>query len=324
MKKPELSIVIPIWNAEASVGRIIGRILQQQNFIKFELILVNDGSTDGTGQILQDFAASDQRVKLITQKNAGQSAARNVGIEKATGQYLMFFDADDDIEPEMLEVMVKNISKSDSDLVACGWRTDLLHKGKVIRDYNVFSPKPFTMSGNPNIRRQVVKSVLENGLFYNLWNKIYRLDIVKKYRLKLTRDLRFGEDLTFNLEFLKRAEKVAAISEALYRYSYGSDSSEVRKSSLDYQNRLRNFQSLENFADSSDPEQQKLLQKIKRRWFLSFARAITESNLPNQQKITRLKQAGQHENLPLSKSPKTLLNFIKFVVAIRNLKILLK
>ena len=116
MKQPAISIIVPVYNAEKYLRRCIDSILSQ-SLTDFELILIDDGSTDRSPHICDEYATRDKRIKLIHKKNAGVSAARNNGIDMASGDYLVFIDGDDWIASNMLEIMYKNIQKEKPDII---------------------------------------------------------------------------------------------------------------------------------------------------------------------------------------------------------------
>ena len=137
MSKPELSIIIPAYNCAASVTQIVNSILRQ-DFKDFELIIVNDCSTDNTLDILKKLAKTDRRIKVVNQnKNGGASAARNTGIAKAHGKYIMFFDADDDIVADTLATFIKAIKKPEIELAVSGFTSVTIKNKKVLNSVDV-------------------------------------------------------------------------------------------------------------------------------------------------------------------------------------------
>lgn len=118
---PELSIIVPVYKVEKYLPKCIDSILAQ-TFRDFELILIDDGSPDNCGAICDEYAARDSRIKVIHQENAGVSAARNAGLDIATGTFLGFVDSDDWIEPEMYETMIATAKEKQVDVVVCGIR----------------------------------------------------------------------------------------------------------------------------------------------------------------------------------------------------------
>ena len=113
---PEVSVIVPVYNVEAYVAKCIDSILAQ-TFTDYELILVNDGATDGSPAILHEYAGKDPRISVIDKPNGGLSDARNAGMKQASGTYLCFIDSDDFIEPQMLEKTVRKLHETDADII---------------------------------------------------------------------------------------------------------------------------------------------------------------------------------------------------------------
>ena len=113
---PKVSVIIPVYNVEAYIKEMLLSV-QGQSFNDFEVILVNDGSTDGSQQIINEFCARDERFRCFVQENAGVAAARNLGIEKATGKYIVFYDPDDVVPVKALEKMVKAAEKNNAEMI---------------------------------------------------------------------------------------------------------------------------------------------------------------------------------------------------------------
>ena len=115
----KLSIVVPVYNAQEVLAHTIDSLLSQ-NWTDIELILVNDGSTDRSGEICRNYAEKEPRIRLVEQENAGVSAARNAGIRAASGDYITFVDADDAVLPEMYTEMLGAMDRADAQLAVCG------------------------------------------------------------------------------------------------------------------------------------------------------------------------------------------------------------
>ena len=176
MKKPKFSIIIPIFNAKKYIGRCIRSVLSQ-SYKEFELILVDDGSTDGSGAICLDYCKSDERVKFFSQDNQGAGVARNLGLQKAKGEFICFVDADDYVVSTMLETLEKNIDLS----------TDVLLFG-YYRDSERCSEK----IGIPQADSQTLKIWLTNDKILNfLWNKCFRASL---FNIHCKFENRFAED----------------------------------------------------------------------------------------------------------------------------------
>lgn len=206
MARPKISIIVPVYNVEEFLPTCLDSILSQ-TFKDFEVICVNDGSPDNSAAILENYAAQDSRIKIITQDNAGLSAARNSGWEQAQGEYLYFLDSDDYIHPQMLEIMYKEITSDEYDFVCCQFR-------KVYGSLAKF-PKYINYSC-----QEVVSPLSEfcaaNGkISTNVWSKLYSR--------KALGDLRYisgliYEDLPFNSFFFEFARCGKVINLPLYYY----------------------------------------------------------------------------------------------------------
>lgn len=204
---PELSIIVPVYKVEKYLPKCIDSILAQ-TFTDFELILIDDGSPDRCGEICDKYASIDSRIKVIHQKNQGVSAARNAGLDIATGTYLGFVDSDDWIEPEMYEMMILTAEKEQSDIVICG-----------IRHYNEESMLLFeeklTTSGKYN-GEQMLKLLysMPNVLGGCIWNKIYRFAKIEKIRYRV--GVAFAEDRLYLFDVYSVCESGIKISLPLY------------------------------------------------------------------------------------------------------------
>ena len=116
MKTPDISIIIPIYNSEEYLAQTIESVMNQ-TYKNIEIILVNDGSTDGSKEICEEYAQKDKRIKVINQENSGNAEARNCGMKNASGKYYMFLDSDDLYEPDACENMLNEIERTDADYV---------------------------------------------------------------------------------------------------------------------------------------------------------------------------------------------------------------
>lgn len=200
------SVVIPVYEAAAQVGRCVDSWLSQTEK-DLELILVDDGSADGSGKICDQYAEKDPRVHVIHQKNAGVSAARNAGMDAAEGEYLLFTDSDDYVAEDYLEKMASCQRESAADLVLCGFHH--LYDGADIRKI----PKPagtFRVSEEP----EDFLRLYEQGFFNMPWNKLYKRELAGRFDISIS----LGEDLLFNLDYLRKCRTVCVLAEPLCYY----------------------------------------------------------------------------------------------------------
>lgn len=307
MKSPMLSIVVPTYNAESTVADFIASVLSQ-DFSDFELIMVNDGSTDNTESIVREISKEDSRIVLITKKNGGPSSARNVGIEYAKGQFIQFFDSDDLVMPGALSTTTSAILTSNSSVVVSGWEIKIGHSSAPT--YKTISPKPQLITDD--LAGFVLKSLGDIGTLYNLWNKLFVAKIIKEHNLKFQETLRFGEDVVFFLDYLSFADSIQLIPQPTYQYVESSSTSIFGSSALDPGFRLENDKAIVRFAKSSlRQDTEGLLSWLRWRWLISYWILMSGSRITRDEKIQRLKQFTL-SNKP-HKTPSLSKNFLLFI-----------
>lgn len=208
---PQVSVIVPVHNAQATLKRCVNSIIHQE-YTDLELLLVDDGSTDRSGLICDEFAAQDERIAVIHKANSGVSDARNQGLSRARGKYLQFVDSDDWITPDATKRLVKAADDNDCDLVI----TDFY---RVIGER--LSPKGNIDETEAFSREKYAAYMMENpaDFYYGvLWNKLFRREIVEKYQLRMDSSVSWCEDFMFNLEYIRHAKVFCAIQIPLYYY----------------------------------------------------------------------------------------------------------
>ena len=208
---PTVSIIVPVYNAEATLARCVDSVLGQQ-YTDFELLLVDDGSTDGSAALCDSRAAQDARVRVLHQENAGVSAARNLALESARGTYLQFLDSDDWITPDATRSLVRAAVEHRCDLVIADFYRvvgeRLSRKGDIDEDAVL-------------TREGYAAHMMENpaDFYYGvLWNKLYRRDLVERHHLRMDPEISWCEDFLFNLEYIRWAERFYALQLPIYYY----------------------------------------------------------------------------------------------------------
>lgn len=221
-----ISIIVPIYNAEKFLNKCIKSVLKQ-TFKDFELILVNDGSTDKSLEICDRYAKNDKRIKLINKKNEGSVLARKRGIREAKGDYVIFVDADDWISINALEVINEEINRNYADVIVFNYYK-VLKKLSFIKRKNrsFYFEKAKSIYEGKEIKEKLVTAYFHGHPFpANIWGKVYKrecLDITEKY----VKNIKFlGDDLYVNMEILLNVKKVSLINEALYFYRTGGNTS---------------------------------------------------------------------------------------------------
>ncbi len=208
---PKVSMIVPVYNAEKTIGRCIESILNQE-YKDFELILMDDGSKDESGTVCDKYAEGDSRVRVIHKENSGVSDTRNKALDLVRGTYLQFLDADDWITPDATRLMVEAAEQQNCDMVitdfyrVVGERVS--HKGAIEED-GILSMDEFAaqMMENPA------------DFYYGvLWNKLYKREIVEKYNLRMDSTISWCEDFMFNLEYIRHCKTFYALQVPIYYY----------------------------------------------------------------------------------------------------------
>jgi glycosyltransferase involved in cell wall biosynthesis len=290
---PVLTIVVPVYNAQTTISRIVEKILHR-DYRDFELILVDDGSTDDSLALMRELSEDDSRVRIFSQSNSGPAAARNLGLSQARGEYLMFIDSDDDFSGAIFTTMVETIERKHSDMVVCSY--DRVESSGS-HDPQIFTPR--TIARDPQdpeeFPAQILESLGSSGALYNLWGKIYRTSIIRSNDLRFRDDLRFGEDLLFNLDYYLHASAIDFIDAILYFYHVGDG--EFSQNSLNYAFRQANQQALEAYVagecsgkatDGQGVTSRRVLDLknwLLFRWQISFTLLICSSSLGYSDKI---------------------------------------
>lgn len=216
----KISIIVPVFNAEMYIERCIESVLKQ-TYTDFELLLVNDGSTDNSRNICDAYAQKDKRIRVITKNNEGPSAARNSALKIATGEYIGFIDSDDWIDKDMYNILVKSAQENDSDVVCSGYKyvvdSGIINTISMCAKLENYS---LTTNGVP-VYEMFIRS--KRGIF-NVWNKLYKRDIIKNNNIFFPNDKMSAEDCEFNLKIVKYASKYTFIPEALYNYYLSNNS----------------------------------------------------------------------------------------------------
>lgn len=210
-KKILLSIVVPVYNSAQTLNLCLDSILGQ-GYENFELILINDGSSDDSLKIIKKYSSSDKRIIVLNQVNKGVSAARNSGIRKSKGDLILFIDSDDTIEQGYFEKVVDCYLHSKADVIFVGYNFIKNSRRSInLRD------KVGCLSDAKSFEFDLIKLV-NNKLFLSTCSKAYSLSLVKNNKLFFDDEVFNGEDLLFNIDFFKYVNKYEFINECYYNY----------------------------------------------------------------------------------------------------------
>ena len=220
--EPTVSVVIPAYNAKATLGRMLDSVLGQ-TWEKMQVILTDDGSTDGTLRIAREAAEKDAQLTVIARENLGVSAARNAGLALCEGKYVRFVDADDTLPPDSMEKMVRRAEQDGSELVIGGYDQYLGEK----HSYHNLAGREDTVSCDGIMDHLCTHA---NSYFYGvLWNKLFLRETLEREACCFQEDLTWGEDFAFVMDCLAGVRKVSFLNESLYHYRRTAGSTSVRQ-----------------------------------------------------------------------------------------------
>lgn len=207
MRRPKVSISVPVYNAEKYLRQCLDSLVNQA-LQDIEIVVVNDGSTDSSESICNEYAEKDSRVKLISKENGGLASARQAALEAAHGQYFCACDADDWVEPDMFEKLYKKAVETGADIVMCDYWSEYPDGKLVEQKY------PYELS-----ERNDLLDDLLNGLFPKaIWNKLIRRDFLLANQLSWELGINQGEDFLMTAKMLLAGATVANTGETLYHY----------------------------------------------------------------------------------------------------------
>lgn len=208
----KVSIIVPAYNAQNTIGRCLDSILKQ-TYSDFELLVMDDGSRDDTPRILDEYAASDARIRIIHKANSGVSDTRNQALDLASGEYIQFLDADDWITPDATRLFVRTMEDNPTcDMVIADFYRvvgkNLSQKGDIEEEH---------LLTREEYADEMMKSPAD--FYYGvLWNKFFRRSIIEEYQLRMDARLDWAEDFIFNMEYVLHTDHIYALKAPVYYY----------------------------------------------------------------------------------------------------------
>lgn len=246
----KISIVIPIYNTNEKLLKRCFKSIEEQEYKNLEIIIVSDGATNNNLKIAEDFAKRDDRVKVIKQKNAGPSNARNNGIKKCTGEYLMFVDSDDWIETHtILECVNELESLKDLDVLLFGMKRDFKNQSEEF-GYDKYQKKEQYI--NEKIQNLMIDIVDENVKIEGPVAKIFNIHFLRDNNLFFNSNTSIAEDMEFNLRTFSKAKKILVMDKCYYHYVCNLDSLTNNTSYEFVKSGLNNFKKMDNFIKENE------------------------------------------------------------------------
>lgn len=204
-----VSVIVPVYNCVSFLSRAVESVVNQKNFFLDELILVDDGSTDGSADICDSYSDKYSNIKVIHQQNGGVSSARNAGIDIAQGDWIFFLDSDDYILPDAFERLLKF---SDVDLIS---GKHLSNEPFSADTYYWFPEGVYSVERDKDRLNQVL---IYRNTFYNCWSRLFRKDIIEAYNIRFPLNIKIAEDMVFVYSYLKHCKTFAFTDEEIYYY----------------------------------------------------------------------------------------------------------
>ena len=252
--QPKISIIIPIYKAEKYIHHCIESILAQ-TFKDFEVLLIDDGSPDKSGEICDKYAELDCRVRVFHNENGGVSFARQFGIDNARGEYTIHADPDDWVEPDMLEDLYAKAQEEDADMVMCDYFVNFKNE----QQYRKSQPSALD-------HKTVLKEMFLQ-LTCSCWNKLIRRSCYIKYGIKFDPELSYCEDLMFNSSLLLHDIRISYIPKAYYHYVQDANPDSIIHSVYKY------YDEVEYEYDMM------LLKKFQNKFYGTIAETVSQSRI---------------------------------------------
>lgn len=224
MENVKISVIMPVYNVENYIGKCIDSLLAQ-TFTEWELIAVDDGTPDRSGEICDEYAKKDSRITVIHKENGGAPSARNAAIPKAKGEYLYFMDSDDWAEPTMFEDMYKLAKENDAQLVVAGYYIDTYFSDTEF--YSQEQVLPSKIFASQKEFREYAHNMFDKNLLYTPWNKLFSTKYIMDNNIRFKNT--FWDDFPFNLDVVRDVERVVLTDGKYYHFMRARADSETAK-----------------------------------------------------------------------------------------------
>lgn len=240
---PAISLIIPVYNVEDYLQKALESI-ENQTFKNYEVIIIDDGSTDNSVEIIKKFCEKNENFRFIKQANKGPAEARNQGISICKGEYIAFMDSDDYLEPNFLEILYNQAIKNNADISCCNFNMYYPEKDlKICMPFNSFP-------GIYSNCKALGKLILDIGTHYFVWNKIYKRNLFIENNIKF--DNMYFEDISILPRIFYNAKKVSISSDALYNYTMRESSILHSMNATKVNDYIKSLGMLRNFLETKN------------------------------------------------------------------------
>lgn len=212
----DISVIIPIYNVEQYLKRCIDSVLRQKE-VSLEVILVDDGSTDSSGKICDEYASNNQNIKCLHIANSGPSTAKNAGYDLALGNYVAFIDSDDEIKPDMFRTMLGSGYRNHADIVCCNY-IQVDEEGNLT--HTEHTGQEYVLDQDEALKAILIK----DKIYSQCWTKIYKREMLESNHIRNTEGLKTEEDFIYNIQAFACSQTVCIIDKPLYIYTHRNQS----------------------------------------------------------------------------------------------------
>lgn len=223
MKK--VSIIIPVYNGEKHIEDCIKKILKQ-TYNNIEIIVINDGSTDNTKSIIEQYSITDSRIQVINKKNTGVSDSRNIGIDKAKGDYILFLDSDDELENNTIQCLINSIEKNTNciDMILFGFKV----QGTCNRYNDTLILK--YIKSNPDIKNELLHRMIaiKDNIYGYIWRALYSKSMLEREKIRFPKGIKISEDYMFLLDSIKSSNEILIDENEYYIYKINESSMSIK------------------------------------------------------------------------------------------------
>lgn len=283
MKK--ISVIVPVYNVENELNSCVGSIIQQ-TYKEWELWLIDDGSTDRSPQICDDYAKKDSRIHVLHKSNGGVSSARNSGLDLASGEYVFFVDSDDCLEGNAVERIVEKAEDTNADIVMCGFFYRVVSDSSVVKNL----PCCYFEGNNKELLERCFEDILKKELINPPWNKLIKTDIIQENNIRFNQEISILEDISFSIQVMEKCKRIVVLDEALYHYFFKQQGNLVHKFHANFFEALLFFDGcFQKYLLAAGEENDDISQHFFFQKTLAFLRKIyKESNYDYKKKYSEL------------------------------------
>lgn len=273
-----ITVVVPIYNMGNYLERAVNSLLNQ-TYDNYEILLIDDGSTDSSVEKSEEYAKNNEKIKVYHKKNGGLSSARNFGIEHANGKYIIFPDPDDWVSENYLETLISLVDET-SDLEVCGHY--------VVTDKSMKPHVEFEKEYIYNREEALESAMISSGFCGFAWNKLYHMEIVKKYNLKFDEELGMAQDLHFLICYLMKCNKIKYTTKQQYYYYQHVGGVTNAPLSPRKISGLKTYEKIAEIVKKDYPKIEKLAKATYTNMNLQFIYIYYSNNMKNSELLSKL------------------------------------